>query len=121
MNEQRPPVWVGHVVMPTTQLRASTAFMKKIGMRSIFEGDSVSVLELRGGTHLVLQPARSVRGSRSSFDLMVDDFEELHRTIKSWDMKPTPITPGGIHDSFEVKDPGGVVVRFSSSHVVGEV
>jgi len=56
LSEQdlRPPVWVGHVVLETHRLEETAQFMRNIGLRPIVQRPDVAVLELRGGTHLVL-------------------------------------------------------------------
>ena len=53
-QEERPPVWVGHVSMGTPALAESEAFMLRVGMRPVFRNADVVILELRGGTHLLL-------------------------------------------------------------------
>jgi hypothetical protein len=53
-DEQRPLVAVAHIVLETDRMEESAQFMKTIGMRPFFLGPQVSVLEKRGGTHLIL-------------------------------------------------------------------
>ena len=53
VDDKRPDVWIGHISMKTQVLDLSETFMKEIGLRSIFRGDTVAVLELRGGTCLL--------------------------------------------------------------------
>ena len=59
-NESRPPVAVAHVVLETDRMEQSAGFMQSVGMRPVFLGPQVSVLELRGGTHLILMRKDSV-------------------------------------------------------------
>ena len=73
--DQRPPIWVGHIHLATERLEESEVFMRAIGMRPIAKGEDYAVLELRGGTHLVLSQARAVAPGTAAFDLMVDDLE----------------------------------------------
>jgi len=47
-DEKRPLVAVAHVVLETDQMERSALFMQTIGMRPVFLGPQVSVLELRG-------------------------------------------------------------------------
>jgi catechol 2,3-dioxygenase-like lactoylglutathione lyase family enzyme len=54
--EGRPPVWIGHVVLPVDDVDSSADFWRRIGMREVERNPHVAVLELRGGTHLVLVP-----------------------------------------------------------------
>ena len=78
-NEQRPPVSVAHVVLETDRMEQSAQFMQSIGMRPFFLGPQVSVLELRGGTHLILMLKDKVSGGAAPFDLMVDDIHATHQ------------------------------------------
>ncbi|HEX7678535.1 MAG TPA: glyoxalase/bleomycin resistance/dioxygenase family protein, partial [Thermoanaerobaculia bacterium] len=55
-HDLRPPVWIGHVVLETDRLAETEQFMRTIGMRSVVQRPEVAVLEMRGGTHLVLTP-----------------------------------------------------------------
>lgn len=50
----RPGVGVAHVVLETDRMAESAAFVRRIGMRPLFESADVGVYELRGGTHLLL-------------------------------------------------------------------
>ncbi len=112
----RPPVWVGHVHLQTPDIAASCAFFRKLGMRMIFEGEGVGVLELRGGTHLVVTPGEAGNGERAEFDLMTEDLDATHRELAELDCQPSPIERGKIHDEFTVADPSGFVIRFTSDH-----
>ena len=64
--DQRPPVAVGHIMLQVSDIGGANDFFTGIGMRPVHLGDTVSVLELRGGTHLVLHSADgpSRRGPR---------------------------------------------------------
>src|SRR5207244_3295986 len=70
--DERPPVWVGHVVLNVSDVSRSVEFWREIGMRPVEQNEHVAVLELRGGTHLVLVPGTPHPGG-APFDLMVDD------------------------------------------------
>ena len=115
-SASRPPLWVGHIHMDTDRLDESHAFMVGLGMRSIVKGETVAVLELRAGTHLVLSRVDAVEPGQASFDLMVEDLEETHARLSKQDFAPSEIAPGKIHRSFTVRDPSGHVIKFNSSH-----
>ena len=121
--DQPPPVWVGHVSVPVSDIQASAPFWRRLGMRQIFAGDAVAVLELRGGTHLVLHLAEAPiePGTPAPFDLMVEDLEATRTRLAADGLEPSPIVSGRVHSSFFVTDPDGYAVKFSSSHVVGRV
>ncbi|MGK7895202.1 MAG: hypothetical protein AB4372_16660 [Xenococcus sp. (in: cyanobacteria)] len=120
-NDQRPHVWVGHVFMETNNFDSTLEFLKLIGMRLVASSESFAVLELRGGTHLVLRSVAEARATEVSFDLMVEDIEAQHQDLAAHNYNPSPIQKGKIHHSFEVSEPGGNKIRFNSSHVIGIV
>jgi catechol 2,3-dioxygenase-like lactoylglutathione lyase family enzyme len=118
--DERPPVWIGHALLTVTDLDASTSFWSSLGMRVIETNAHVSVLELRGGTHLVLVPGSPTPGE-APFDLMVDDLDETHAAWSAAGIDPSPIERGRIHDAFVARDPDGYEVTVNSTHVVGPV
>jgi hypothetical protein len=119
-QELRPPVWVGHVLLETDRLAETAEFMRQLGMRLIVQRPEVAVLELRGGTHLVLIAKPQVIAGNASFDLMVDDLSETHKRFTELGLAPTAIervSPD--HEGFTVTEPAGHVIRFYSNHVSG--
>lgn len=115
--DERPPVWVGHVSMRTNVLDQSHDFMLALGLRPIGRSDEVSVLELRGGTHLVLLRVDAPLSGAAPFDLMVEDLDAAHARFAELGLSPSPIVSGRIHRSFTVRDPSGQDVEFNSNHV----
>jgi catechol 2,3-dioxygenase-like lactoylglutathione lyase family enzyme len=116
---ERPSTWVGHVVVAAADITASADFYVSLGMREVHRNEQVAVLELRGGTHLVVTggpPAES-----AAFDLMVDDLDAVHSAWTARGLEPSEIERGRIHDSFTIRDPAGTAVTINSSHVVGPV
>jgi catechol 2,3-dioxygenase-like lactoylglutathione lyase family enzyme len=120
-RDERPAVWVGHVALGATDLAASRAFFEALGMRLIEAHERVVVLELRGGTHLVLLPAREpvAAGARAPFDLMVEDLDAAWANYTALGLAPSEIRDGAIHRSFDVVAPSGHLVTVNSSHVSG--
>lgn len=116
-SDPRPPVWIGHVTLPTPDLPATRDFMLAIGLRDIAHGDGFAVLELRGGTHLVLLPAAQPATGDAYFDLMVDDLEQTHARLGVIGLSPSAISDGRIHRSFTLASPSGHTLKFNSSHV----
>ena len=113
----KPPVWIGHVTLETSNIEQLEKFMRLIGMRPIVKMEDIAVLELRGGTHLVLIAKDDCVPGEVPFDLMVDDLEETHQKFADLGLAPTPIEAGSIHSSFEIKEPSGHIFKFNSSHV----
>jgi hypothetical protein len=120
-EDSRPAVWVGHVVLETDRLAESAAFMRKLGMRPIVERPEVAVLELRGGTHLVLIAKPTINAGEAPFDLMVDDLRVARRLFVELDLQPTPIERlSREHEYFKLREPAGHVISILSNHVSGE-
>ena len=120
-QNDRPPVWIGHTTLATRDLSGTHDFMIKLGMRPIEAGDKFAVLELRGGTHLVILQSDSAEAGPASFDLMVEDidvtYRELIEKFRDQGISPSEIEPGTIHRSFTVTSPVGHIVTFNSTHV----
>ena len=121
-DDQRPPVAVAHIVLETNRMEASAAFMQVIGMRPIFLGPEVSVLELRGGTHLLLMRKDEVSGGAAPFDLMVDDLHAAHARFAAAGLAPSAIEarPAIGHEVFTLGEPAGHVITVFSSHASGK-
>jgi len=116
-DDERPPVWIGHVVLRTPAVAETRAFMEQLGLRPIAGDDGFGVLELRGGTHLVVLHADEPSGGDAGFDLMVEDLDATHARLDAEGLAPTTIENGRIHRSFTVRSPSGHTLRFNSSHV----
>src|SRR5215813_9819062 len=120
-KDLRPPVWIGHVVLETDRLEESAEFMCRLGMRPIVQRTGVAVLELRGGTHLVLIAKLSVAAGDAPFDLMVEDLSATHKHFVDLGLEPTAIERvSSEHERFKVREPGGHVIAFYSNHVSGK-
>jgi hypothetical protein len=121
--DQRPPVAVGHVWLRTTDVAAAERWLQSVGLRPIFAGDDLAVLELRGGTHVVVRKAEQqpTAGSAAPFDLMVDDVEAARRDYAAKGLGPSDISRGRIHDSFHLTGPDGYDFTVTSSHAGGRI
>ena len=117
-KDRRPPVAVGHVFYAATDVPQAAQWFETAGLRSIFKGDDVAVLELRGGTHLVVTQAarRPRRGKEAPFDLMVDNVDATRKKFAAKGLKPSRISRGSIHDEFHLAGPDGMKVTVLSSH-----
>jgi hypothetical protein len=120
-NDRRPPVWVGHVYLSVKDVRSAARWLETVGLRPIVVRDEAAVLELRGGTHVLVHPAPAAGGT-APFDLMVDDIDAAHRTLGEKGLSPSTIQRGNApgrfdHDTFELPGPDGWVFTVYSSHV----
>jgi hypothetical protein len=121
-DAQRPLVGVAHVVLHTDRMTETSAFMRTIGMRPVFDGPDVSVYEMRGGTHLIMIKSEKVVVGDAPFDLMVDDLRETHERFTALGLCPSPIEarPRIDHELFTVREPAGHAITFFSSHASGK-
>jgi hypothetical protein len=119
--DQRPPVAVGHVRLPTTDIAAAERWLQLVGLRPIFADADLAVLEFRGGTHVVVRKAEEAptSGAAAPFDLMVDDIEAARDDCLAKGLGPSEIGRGRIHDSFHLSGPDGYDFTVVSSHARG--
>lgn len=113
----RPAIWIGHVHLTTNSVKESRDFMIDIGVRPIFSNDKTAVMELRGGTHLILVQSDSKKEQEAGFDFMVEALDDTYSTFKAKGLEVSEIQRGNIHDSFDVTEPGGNRIRVNSTHV----
>ena len=120
--DPRPPIWIGHVVLESARVEATAGFMATLGLRTIHSGPTMAIFELRGGTHLLVFPKGQVPGGAGAFDLMVDDLQAFHGRLVAGGVSPSDIesVPAMHHERFTVREPGGNVLTFYSSHVSGQ-
>jgi hypothetical protein len=120
--DQRPPVAVGHVRLPCSDVAAAARWLETVGLRPIVTMADLAVLELRGGTHVVVRSTEPTpaSGTPAPFDLMVDDIDAAHRDYAAKGLSPSEISRGRIHDSFQVAGPSGWLFTINSSHASGK-
>lgn len=116
-DEQRPPIWVGHVDIRTAKLDETEEFFKTVGLRPCFRGDEVAVLEFRGGTHVIVIKDEAAEPADAAFDLMVEDLDDTYAQFKSLNLEVSEVSKGRIHNSFYVTEPGGNRILVNSTHV----
>jgi len=120
-DDGRPPVWIGHAALFVPDIAASKDFFVKIGLRLVEAHERVVVMELRGGTHLILLPANKPveAQARAPFDLMVDDLDAAQAAYAAAGLNPSAIVDGDIHRMFTIVEPGGHRITVNSTHVTG--
>jgi len=122
-KSKRPSVAIGHVILHARDVTASAEFYSALGLHLIVKQPALAILELRGGTHLLLfQAKRKPKpGPLRSFDFMVDDITSMRASLEAADIELTPIRDDHIsgHQMFEVIDPDGNAITILSSHTEG--
>ena len=130
---------VAHVVLKVADLKSSCQFYSNLGIPPFAIDEEVAIIELRGGTHLVLlqvdQPAgegiaESLTGQfrkrfSERFDLMIEGkgLDELKKYRS--ELISQGITAGEIpdetfygHHLFCIKDPDGNGITIYTSHAI---
>lgn len=122
-RDPRPGAAIGHVFLEVSDVAAAVEFLAGQGLRPIDEGDDFAVLELRGGTHLLLTRTRQRIKPRTEapFDLMVDDVDAAREICKAKGLKPSRIQRSHFHRSFTIIGPDGYVLTITSSHTGNRV
>lgn len=116
--DDRPRFGIGHVAMPAGDVDRLTEFYAAIGMRLVVNMGRMSILELRGGTHLVLGAGSA---GTTTLDLIVDDIDSTQAILRDAGADPSPIQRGNPHDRFTATDPEGNTLVVNSNHAIGPV
>jgi catechol 2,3-dioxygenase-like lactoylglutathione lyase family enzyme len=128
-----PPVAIGHLTLTVADLEASYGFYVDLGLRSFDKEDAMAILELRGGTHLLLfkrgGPADGPtegpfdQAKAAGVDLMIagrslEELQALHDHLVQRGHSPDPIPDRRFfgHYVFKARDPDGNEVTVSTSH-----
>jgi catechol 2,3-dioxygenase-like lactoylglutathione lyase family enzyme len=120
-TDTRPRVWVGHVALLVPDVARAKSFFLSLGLRDAEPESTVGVLEMRGGTHLLLLPGnRPVdAGTRAPFDLMVDDHVDARARYVSQGFTVSEMQKSPFHEFFTVREPNGYEIVVNSSHATG--
>ncbi len=118
-SDERPAVWIGHVTLPTTDVSKSLECLLKLGCRPLHQAEDIAILELRGGTHLLLlKSEHSIpSGAKAPFDLMVDDIGLAHKECTELGLSPSDIKDVPFHRAFTIVEPAGHEITINSTHV----
>ncbi len=117
--DQRPRFGIGHIGLPVSDASRSADFYTKAGMRLVVNMGRAAILELRGGTHLIVSQGGDA--GQGSLDVIVDDIDETHAVLSELGAKPSRIRRGNPHDSFSATDPDGNLLSVHSNHAMGPV
>jgi catechol 2,3-dioxygenase-like lactoylglutathione lyase family enzyme len=122
-SEERPPIAIGHVTLRVADVPRAAAFYVELGLRPVMQKPSMAILELRGGTHLLLFKAqRSTRGRAvRSFDFMVAEVDSLRMRLAESGVETTEPAEDEVsgHRWFQARDPDGHVLNIYSDHTEG--
>ena len=113
-----PPVAIGHVSMEVNQIGPAVNWFAAMGLRTVTTRENFAVLELRGGTHLVLSRTdQEIEvGTLAPIDLMVNDLDATRDACTKRGFVSGEIKEGSVHRSFYVVGPDGYSVKITTSH-----
>ena len=117
-REAIPRFGIGHVSMPAADIDRLADFYTGIGMRLVVNMGRIAILELRGGTHIVLAPGEA---GTTTLDLIVDDIDGTREVMAAADADPSTIQRGNPHDRFTATDPEGNTLIVNPNHAIGPV
>jgi catechol 2,3-dioxygenase-like lactoylglutathione lyase family enzyme len=137
MEDSLPAAALAHFVMKVKNIEATYRFYSGLGLRALDTFPGLAIVELRGGTHLLIFQKdddqssalqNSHLGQRPDFgseklDLMIAGHTkanlELYRTgLIDKGYSPSPIAERALygHHYFSIQDPDGNGVSFYTSH-----
>src|SRR5580698_2604223 len=134
-----PELAVAHLVFKVADLKSSCQFYANLGLPPFFIEEKVAIIELRGGTHLVLLSVDELAGEdveesvtgqfhkrfSEQFDLMIEGKGLNELKIYRLELISRGIAAGEIpdetffgHHLFCTKDPDGNGVTIYTSHSI---
>lgn len=122
----KPQVAVGHVSLAVSDIDASYQFYVDAGLRPFAKDKEIAILEMAGGTHLILFPRRGGEtgpGQAQSLDLMIagrtlDELTDYRSQLVAKGVAASPIPEQRFygHYRFSAPDPDGHEITFFTSH-----
>jgi len=116
-DDDRPRFAIGHINLGVRDVERALTFYTEIGMRPVVNMGQAAIIELRGGTHVILRESDDT----GTLDLIVDDIDDTHSVLSAAGAEPTSIRRGFPHDRFVATDTEGNSLIVASSHAIGAV
>ncbi|MEM9068226.1 MAG: VOC family protein [Myxococcota bacterium] len=116
MTDPRPKAAAGHLFLHAKGVKAATQRLEQVGVRTIVGRENFAVLELRGGTHIVLRELEGEGPVDAPFDLMYDRIEDAQALFTEAGFELSDFKDGRIHRSFYATSPEGFRIQVLDSH-----
>ena len=125
MNGTTAEISVGHVLVLTRNAAKGVEFYRRLGLDVVGELKDLTIIELRGGTHILLSEFDLEQdvAPQKNIDLMIDsnlraDLEAYRAALVENGIEAGPISaePRFGHYYFSVQDSDGNQLLFSTSH-----
>ena len=120
-RSSRPSIAFGHVCLTVSDVAASARFYEALGCHAVHDSEAMAILELRGGTHLMLFAGEPADRAQPGFDLMVDDVQAFRARLVAARIECGELArhePSG-HLHFTCADPDGYQLVVYSDHTDG--
>ena len=120
-----PQIGIGHVALAVNDVAASAHFYAELGLKPCFENEGMAILELRGGTHLLLfsRETDPAIPAVERVDLMIAErsragLEAYRESIVARGLAAGPIPDEEFygHHMLRLRDPDGNEVVVATSH-----
>lgn len=123
--QNEPEIGIGHIALTVSDVATSTRFYAALGLRRCHEDSGIAILELRGGTHLLLfsRETGAAIPTAERVDLMIggrtrSELETYRRSILAHGLEAAPIPDGDFYGHYvlSLNDPDGNKVVVATSH-----
>ena len=95
-SDPRPLAALGHAYMSARDVEPAARRLEAVGVRPIVIREGLAVMELRGGTHIVIRETKDEAQQEAPFDLMYDDIDQAHGLLARSGFEVTEIEQHGI-------------------------
>lgn len=113
-----PRFAIGHLGLTARDVQKLTNFYVEIGMRPVVSFGRMAIVELAGGTHIIISEGAA---GGQQLDLIVLNIDETHSILTGARTTPSEIRRGSPHDTFTATDPEGNQLTIHSTHAIGPV
>lgn len=115
-EDRRPLAAAGHLFLRASDVERAAKRLISVGVRAILVRETLAVMELRGGTHVVVRPLEDDTAHEAGFDLMYEDLDGARDLFAEAGFEVGPIAKGNVHRGFEATAPERFSIKVNDSH-----